>query len=164
MNVLEGDERVFFYFLDTTINQCVTRGMQLLSQQIDYLSVSTKLIRLISCVCSAVDKLGAQYLLKERGRKGSRKGSENSQSISPDLVFSKFEGVWSTMESWFHLFQEEISSFESFKEREHEVNSPVKKESASLQNHLTIAPHLGEITDKRHLLMVTQLLYRLYYV
>ena len=152
---------MFFYFLDTAVNQCVSRGMELLSQQIDYLSVSTKLIRLISCVCNAVDKLGAQYLLKERGRRGSRKGSDNSNSISPGQVFSKFEGVWSTMESWFHLFQEEISSFESFKEREHEINSPVKEESINEKspNHLTIAPNLGEITDKRHLLKVTHLSY-----
>ena len=136
--------------------------MELLSQQIDYAVVSSRLIRLISCLSGVVEKIGPRYLARGVVRRGSRKGSseDTSQHISPDTVFSRFEAVWSTMESWFQLFQEEISSFRFLREREQLVSPdpPVQPETESSKtvspNHLPLTPNLGEIADKRHLLRV----------
>ena len=160
--MLEQEERLFFLFLDKTVDQCVSGGMELLSQQIDYATVSSRLIRLVSCLCDVVEKIGPRYLDRGVVRRGSRKGSseDTSKHISPDTVFIRFEAVWSAMESWFQLFQEEISYFSSLREREHSVNpeSPAQPERGSKAvspSQLPLTPHLGEISDKRHLLKVT---------
>ena len=160
--MLEQDERLFFFFLDQTVGQCVSGGMQLLSQQIDYAAVSSRLIQLVSCLTDVVGKIGPRHLDRGMARRGSRKGSceDTSRHFSPDTVFIRFEAVWSIMESWFQLFQEEISSFTSFKEREQLTNPEpsVQSEKGSgttvSPTHLPLDPHLGEITDKRHLLKV----------
>ena len=140
--------------------------MQLLSQQIDYSQVSSKLIRQTTCLCSVVEKVGPRYLQREKERRGSRKtsGSEVQRRVSPDTVFLKFEAVWSTMESWFQLFEQEISSFRSLRERAVEekviedVKTPETESKAAEKeqppNHLSVSPNLGEIQDKGHLLQV----------